>query len=60
VAISDGFGNIVETYSYDVFGRATIRNADGNEIPESSIGNPYMFTGKRLDAETGLYYQLIR
>ena len=29
---------------------------NGNEISESSIGNPYGFTGRRFDKETGLWY----
>ena len=26
----------------------------------STVGNPYMFTGRRFDAETGLYYYRAR
>jgi len=51
VALSDGNGNIVERYSYDVFG-------EPNRI--SGINNPYMFTGRRYDTETGLYYYRAR
>jgi len=42
---------IVERYSYDVFGEPNTT---------SSIGNPYMFTGRRYDIETGLYYYRAR
>ena len=51
VALSDESGNIVERYSYDVFG-------DPNRV--SSVGNPYMFTGRDYDAETGNYYYRAR
>jgi hypothetical protein len=46
----------VERYAYDRFGRPTIRDANGAEISETVVGNPYVFTGRRYDAETALYY----
>lgn len=51
IALSDSSGDIVEQYSYDVFG-------EPNRI--SSVGNPYLFTGRRYDTETGLYYYRFR
>ncbi len=60
VALTDSDGAVVETYSYDAFGGPTIRNSAGMVISESSVGNPYMFTGRRLDDETGLYYYRAR
>ena len=51
VALTDVSGSIIEQYSYDAYGRP---NAS------SVIGNPYMFTGRRLDKETGLYYYRAR
>jgi len=53
-------GDIVERYTYDVFGEPTIYDANDTVISESSVGNPYMFTGRRFDAETGLYYYRAR
>jgi RHS repeat-associated protein len=53
-------GKIKETYKYDVFGRVTIFDEHGSEISDSNIGNPYMFTGRRYDSETGLYYYRAR
>jgi len=41
----------VEAYSYDVFGEPNTT---------SSLGNPYMFTGRRYDSETALYYYRAR
>ena len=46
VALSNINGNVVERYSYDVF-------SDPNRT--SSIGNPYFFTGRQYDSETGTY-----
>jgi len=51
VALSNYQGNIVEAYSYDVFG-------EPNRV--SAVGNPYMFTGRRYDSETALYYYRAR
>jgi len=50
-ALSDVNSVIVERYSYDVFGEPNTT---------SSIGNPYLFTGRRYDIETGLYYYRAR
>jgi RHS repeat-associated protein len=56
IAISDVNGSIVESYEYDVFGEPTIR--DSGHVPRdtSAFGNRFMFTGRRYDDETGLYY----
>jgi len=51
IALTDSSGSLVEAYRYDVYGRA-----DG----VSSVGNPYFFTGRQYDAETGLYYYRAR
>jgi len=60
LALSNVNGEIVERYSYDVFGEPTIQDADGNEISDSNYSNPYMFTGRRFDPEAGLYYYRAR
>jgi hypothetical protein len=41
----------VASFTYDVFGRPTIRDANGAEIGETAVGNAYLFTGRRYDAE---------
>ena len=51
VALSDTSANIVERYSYDVFGEPN-RTSD--------VNNPYLFTGRRYDNEAGLYYYRAR
>ena len=60
VAISDANADIVEEYSYDVYGLATITDEDGDKISYSNIGNPYMFTGRRYNSQSGLYYYRAR
>ncbi|NRA40525.1 MAG: RHS repeat-associated core domain-containing protein [Planctomycetes bacterium] len=54
--MTDSNGDLVETYDYDAYGTPTIKDDQGAVLTASSVGNPYMFTGRRLDAETGLYY----
>ncbi|MBA7661043.1 hypothetical protein ES703_69053 [subsurface metagenome] len=61
IALTDTSGTFVEYYEYNVFGEPTIWDASAMEIVESSVvGNPYMFTGRRYDDETGLYYYRAR
>ena len=60
VALSDGAGNIVERYTYDVFGEPNVWAPNGEPRTISSYGNPYMFTGRRFDTETELYYYRAR
>jgi len=55
-AITDSSGNVIESYTYDVYGKPTIYNTIGKEIPESQVGNSFLFTGKMFDYDTGLYY----
>jgi len=50
IAMTDSSGNLAEgTYTYDSFGNVS-----------ASTGVPFKFTGRRLDAETGLYYYRAR
>ena len=44
-------GEVVERYEYDVFG-------EPNRV--SDVNNPYLFTGRRYDADSGLYYYRAR
>ncbi|HUV85410.1 MAG TPA: RHS repeat-associated core domain-containing protein [Methanosarcinales archaeon] len=43
-----------------MFGETTIKDASDNVLTESAIGNPYGFTGRRLDTETDNYYYRMR
>ena len=52
VALSDADGDTVQVYEYDVYGQ--VAASDPNHP------NPFLFTGRRYDAETGLYYYRAR
>jgi RHS repeat-associated protein len=70
-ALSNSNRQIVEAYVYDPFGKPVIVTsagtdgnwltpADGTTAARSQFGNPYMFTGRQYDPETGLYYYRAR
>ena len=66
-AVTDSTANVVEQYRYDAYGCVTVTDGAGIPVsknawgtPRSAIDNPYMFTGRRLDEETGLYYYRAR
>jgi RHS repeat-associated protein len=52
----DAAGNLIERYTYTGYGHLIVMNASFTAIPSSMTNNPYTFTGRRLDSETGLYY----
>ncbi|MCU0286527.1 MAG: RHS repeat-associated core domain-containing protein, partial [Acidobacteria bacterium] len=45
---------------YDIYGMPTFKDAAGNVIPKSSIGNNILFQGREYDEETNLYYYRAR
>jgi len=69
---ADALWEANESYTYDAFGRPRVMwsaGPDGNWLTEDVatyagsaawIGNPYFFTGRRWDADTGLYYYRMR
>lgn len=67
-AITDNAANVVERYAYDSYGCVMITDRGDSipiplnawDTPHSAIGNPYLFTGRQLDEETGLYYYRAR
>ena len=71
-ALTDTTGNIVEGYKYDAYGRPTVYQPGTNGVVDfggddiitpgglSAVGNPYLFTGRRYDPETGLYHYRTR
>jgi RHS repeat-associated protein len=82
-ALTDSMGKVVEGYQYDAYGRQTVFYQNGSGVVvfgsggvfteggTSAVGNPFLFTGRRLDAETtrtdpqtgkqtGLYYYRAR
>ncbi|MGK7955408.1 MAG: RHS repeat-associated core domain-containing protein, partial [Crocosphaera sp.] len=66
-AVTDENGDIAESYLYDPYGEVTVFDASGNIVADNAWGaanslidNPYLFTGRRFDEETGLYYYRAR
>jgi RHS repeat-associated protein len=56
-ALTDSAGQIVERYSYTPYGEATTFDAAyQNAGFASRVGNTFTFTGRELDAETGLMH----
>ena len=47
--------SLLERYEFKDFGTPAIFDSLGAGISSSGIANPYMFTGRRFDEETGLY-----
>ncbi|MBZ0167334.1 MAG: RHS repeat-associated core domain-containing protein [Candidatus Omnitrophica bacterium] len=56
--LANSSGTIVESYDYDPYGGTTIYDSSLTDITSSGSGidNPYMFTGRRFDEETGIYH----
>lgn len=53
IGLSDGAGTLKASYVYDAWGNQT-GGSDGG------IANPYRYTGREYDAESGLYYYRAR
>ncbi len=45
---------VIESYTYSAFGEQKIFDPDGEELEESHYLNPWGYSGKRKDQETGL------
>ena len=57
----DDQGNPAEYYAYDHLSKPAVFDpATMNPWPFSPSGNPYLFTGRRYEPETGLYYYRAR
>jgi RHS repeat-associated protein len=71
-ALSNASGVLVEGYRYDAYGYQTVFTPGANGMVEfggddqtfvgasSSLGNPYTFTGRERDGETGLLFYRAR
>jgi RHS repeat-associated protein len=61
-ALVSSEGYIRQMYEYDAFGEIVqVLDEEGAPIPiEDAIPNPYTFTGREYDPETGLYYYRAR
>jgi YD repeat-containing protein len=56
IALVDDAGNVVEQYTYDEFGNATVYDADGNVRADGSGYDwEYLFQGQRFNPATDLY-----
>jgi len=53
--LTDGSGNVVEKYTYDVFGAATILDSTNGVRSASAVGNRFMFAGREYLSEIALY-----
>lgn len=49
-------GDVAESYRYSSFGNIRIFSNLGEILPTSSVENPWLFSSKRFDKETGLIY----
>jgi RHS repeat-associated protein len=63
-ALTTRAGAVSERYAYTAYGKPLFFDGSGNLLsPQpsgSALGNPYMYTGRRLDPETGLQYSRAR
>jgi len=55
VALTDSTGNVVESYTYDVYGQPSILSATYQLLPTSSVTNRFLFTGREYLADLALY-----
>ncbi|MHC4498255.1 MAG: RHS repeat-associated core domain-containing protein [Planctomycetota bacterium] len=56
MAVTDTNGLVLERYEYQDYGEPNFFDSTGGPIAASAIGNPYLFSGRRYDDETGWYY----
>ena len=60
IALSDENGDVLERYEYDAYGKPIIYTADFDTLAASAVENVLMFTGRRWDAESSIYYYRYR
>jgi RHS repeat-associated protein len=56
MALTDSNGMVVERYEYQDYGQPEFFDGAGLPIGASAIENPYLFTGRRFDSSTEMYY----
>jgi RHS repeat-associated protein len=59
-AVTDHSGAVAESYSYDAYGLPNTGSINAWGTAHSAIGNPWLFTGRQSDEETGLYFYRAR
>ena len=61
LALTDEIGAVAESYVYQGFGEASSLDSNGLELdPSVRIGNPYAFTAREFESQSGLYYYRAR
>ena len=58
--VTDAAHNVLEQYRYADYGEPEVFDGTGSPLAGTQIGNATLFTGRRYDAETGLYYYRTR
>jgi len=58
--VTDASHSVVEQYRYDDYGEPHFSNGSGTPLMGTQIGNDTLFTGRRRDPETTLYYYRTR
>lgn len=59
-AVTDAAGDVAERYDYEDYGKPQIMDPSGAPRESSALGNCVLFTGRRCDPESGLYYYRTR
>jgi RHS repeat-associated protein len=61
-ALTDQAGAVQERYAYTAYGKPLFCDASGTPLDpqQSALGNSILYTGRRLDTETGLQYSRAR
>ena len=55
VALTDAPGNVVESYTYDVYGQPSFLSTTYHLLPTSAVTNRFFFTGREYLADLALY-----
>jgi RHS repeat-associated protein len=56
IALTDGDGAPIERCTYDAFGAPSLFDGVGTTLPQSTVGNAYLFTGRRCESSIECYY----
>jgi RHS repeat-associated protein len=54
-SLTDASGNVIERYTYDVFGAPIFRDGNNNPVSNSASGNRFLFTGREYIQQSALY-----
>ena len=58
--LTDPGGAVVEWVVYDAYGQPTVRDRAGSVVGQSAVGNPFLFTGREWDPESGTFHYRAR